>query len=99
VTWVLWDRNARINLKKSNLADFGEKRKTNAVSTYGARLSVTKKVAEGRPRARLDAFSEITKKAVATVRFCVNCHAVRSNSGTTKIIKKTFFSRMAFFFF
>jgi hypothetical protein len=49
-----------------------------AESTYAARLSVTKKVAMSRPRARLDAFSEITKKAVATVRFCVKCHTVWS---------------------
>jgi hypothetical protein len=36
-----------------------------ADSTYGERLSVTKIVAEGRPSARLGAFSEITKKQVS----------------------------------
>ena len=49
-----------------------------ADSTYGAKTSGTKKVAEGRPRARLGAFSEITKKAVPIVRFCVKCHTVWS---------------------
>ena len=36
-----------------------------ADSTYGAKTTVTKKVAEGRPSARLGAFSEITKKQVS----------------------------------
>jgi hypothetical protein len=57
---------------------FGENGRENAVSTYAARLSVTKKVAEGRPRARLDELSQITKKAVPTVRFSVKCHTVLS---------------------
>ena len=39
-----------------------------ADSTYGAKTSVTKKVAEGRPRARLGAFSEISKKTGVSVR-------------------------------
>jgi hypothetical protein len=42
---------------------FGENGRENAVSTYAARLSVTKKVAEGRPRARLDELSQITEKS------------------------------------
>ena len=33
-----------------------------ADSAYGAKTTVTKKVAEGRPRALLGAISEITKK-------------------------------------
>ena len=49
-----------------------------ADSTYGAETTVTKKVAEGRPRARLDELSQITKKAVPTVRFSVKCHTVLS---------------------
>ena len=65
---------------------FGENGRENAVSTYAARLSVTKKVAEGRPRARLDELSQITKKAVPTVRFSVKCHTVLS-----------FFSKFPFF--
>ena len=36
-----------------------------ADSTYGARLFRHEKVAEGRPSARLGAFSEITKKQVS----------------------------------
>ena len=39
-----------------------------AGSTYGARLFRHEKVAEGRPSARLGAFSEITKKNGAAVR-------------------------------
>ena len=56
--------------------------KTNA----GARLFRGRKVAEGRPRARLDELSQITKKAVPTVRFSVKCHTVLS-----------FFSKFPFF--
>jgi hypothetical protein len=42
---------------------FGENGSANAVSTYGARQSVPKKVAEARPSARLGALAEPIKKS------------------------------------
>ena len=73
---ISFERHHQKMLEKARFAD----------STYAARLSVTKKVAEGRPSARLDELSQITKKAVPTVRFSVKCHTVLS-----------FFSKYPFF--
>ena len=54
------------------------KRPVLPIRRVGCRFFRHEKVAEGRPSARLGAFSEITKKQVSLYAWCVKCHTVWS---------------------